>query len=213
MSEKIKLMYFTDAYCPWCHGFGVELTKFLGNHPEIEVEVVAGGLFRGERVQPLPNFREGLGEVIKNTRAFYDVAFKSFPAWFDDANYVMDSSKPANVLGLVKQNTKDAHIVYKFYKLMQGNFYENSADLNNAQSYMPWLKEVGLDGVITTDMIVAALADNSIGEKDFAVAQRFGISTYPNVYVQHKDRWFDLKGPNPISVEGLESNYEAILKQ
>lgn len=39
----MKLIYVWDAICGWCYGFESVLTKFVRNHPELELKMVSGG--------------------------------------------------------------------------------------------------------------------------------------------------------------------------
>ena len=41
----MKLYYIFDTYCGWCYGFESVLRPFVKAHPELEVEVISGGLF------------------------------------------------------------------------------------------------------------------------------------------------------------------------
>ena len=44
----MKLYYIIDAYCGWTYGFNHIFTKFMQDHPDIEIEVINGGLFVGD---------------------------------------------------------------------------------------------------------------------------------------------------------------------
>src|SRR2546430_8600662 len=39
-----QLAYFADPLCSWCYGFSPELAKLLESHPELELDLVMGGL-------------------------------------------------------------------------------------------------------------------------------------------------------------------------
>lgn len=43
----MKLVYVGDPMCSWCYGFGKELTQLLGQHPELGLDIVVGGLRAG----------------------------------------------------------------------------------------------------------------------------------------------------------------------
>ena len=40
----MKLLLVADPMCSWCYGFGKEMTSLLERLPEIELELVMGGL-------------------------------------------------------------------------------------------------------------------------------------------------------------------------
>ncbi|REL29339.1 DsbA family protein [Thalassotalea euphylliae] len=49
----MRLVYVMDPMCGWCYGFAPELTSFLANHPEAEVEWIMGGL-APDSTMPMP---------------------------------------------------------------------------------------------------------------------------------------------------------------
>ncbi len=53
----MKLVYVFDAYCGWSYGFAPTLAELVRRHPDLDVEVVSGGLFTGSRRVPDPGVR------------------------------------------------------------------------------------------------------------------------------------------------------------
>ena len=49
----MRLVYVMDPMCAWCYGFAPELTSFLANHPEAEVDWIMGGL-APDSTTPMP---------------------------------------------------------------------------------------------------------------------------------------------------------------
>jgi len=47
-----KILYVHDPLCGWCYGFIPALDAFAATHPDIDIEVIPGGLVRGEKVGP-----------------------------------------------------------------------------------------------------------------------------------------------------------------
>jgi len=43
----MKLIYVGDPMCSWCYGFGKEMTELTAKHPELELQIVVGGLRAG----------------------------------------------------------------------------------------------------------------------------------------------------------------------
>jgi len=43
----MKLLYVGDPMCSWCYGFGKEMTKLMAMHPELELEIIVGGVRAG----------------------------------------------------------------------------------------------------------------------------------------------------------------------
>jgi putative protein-disulfide isomerase len=43
----MKLVYVADPMCSWCYGFGKEMTALMQLHPELELDIVVGGVRAG----------------------------------------------------------------------------------------------------------------------------------------------------------------------
>lgn len=43
----MKLIYIADPMCSWCYGFGKEMSALAQRHPELSIEIIAGGLRPG----------------------------------------------------------------------------------------------------------------------------------------------------------------------
>ncbi|MDP3605126.1 MAG: DsbA family protein [Polaromonas sp.] len=43
-ATPLSLIYIGDPMCSWCYGFGVPLAQLLGRFPELQVQIVLGGL-------------------------------------------------------------------------------------------------------------------------------------------------------------------------
>ena len=50
---RFVYVYVFDAYCGWSYGFAPTLAELVRRHPDVEVEVVSGGLFTGGRRVPI----------------------------------------------------------------------------------------------------------------------------------------------------------------
>jgi len=56
----MRLLYFADPMCSWCYGFGPELRKLLAARPDLQLELVMGGLRPFNRDPMSDAFREML---------------------------------------------------------------------------------------------------------------------------------------------------------
>lgn len=52
----MKIYYIFDALCGWCYGFNKPMKEFYSCHKNIEIEVISGGLFVGNRAQAIVNY-------------------------------------------------------------------------------------------------------------------------------------------------------------
>jgi len=43
----MKLLYVGDPMCSWCYGFGKEMTELMAMHPELDLDIIVGGVRAG----------------------------------------------------------------------------------------------------------------------------------------------------------------------
>ena len=43
----MKLLYVGDPMCSWCYGFGKEMTALMAMHPELDLDIIVGGVRAG----------------------------------------------------------------------------------------------------------------------------------------------------------------------
>ena len=78
--DHTKLIYVYDALCGWCFGFSPVMSTFAKKYQsEIEVQVVSGGMIRGDRIGPIgevaPYIKEAYKTVEDSTGITFGKAF------------------------------------------------------------------------------------------------------------------------------------------
>jgi putative protein-disulfide isomerase len=163
----MKLVYVFDAYCGWSHGFAPTLTELVRRHPDLEVEVVSGGLFTGPRRVPIREFGYVQGanaKISELTGAWFGSAYTRLIA---DGSFVMDSEAAARGVAALRQ-AAPARIV-ELAAAVQHAFYVDGLSLS-----------AGLD---PDQICVAFTAPESAAaaKNDFIRAAGLGVDSFPTL--------------------------------
>ena len=173
-----RLAYFADPLCSWCYGFGPELEQVLENHPELELELVMGGLraFNTERMSAA--FKEMLREHWTHVASASGMPFSEAILARDDFIY---DTEPA-CRAVVTARSLDAPRAFAFFKAVQLAFYRDGRDVTDASVLSGIAVEGGYDGAefaraLDSREMRAAARD------DFARTQALGIAGFPTLAI------------------------------
>src|SRR4051794_12821063 len=139
----MKLVHVFDAYCGWSHGFSDTLHEVVSRHPELEVEVVSGGLFVGERRVPIREFGYVQGanaKIAELTGAEFGDGYARLIA---DGSFVMDSSAAARGFAALRQAAPDR--AAELAAALQQAFYVDGLSLSEPETYRTVAEAAGLD--------------------------------------------------------------------
>ncbi len=179
---KPRLLYFYDALCGWCFGFGPTMAKLadtFGNR--LNVEVISGGL-RPEP-EPLslaaPYIRNAYPKVERATGVRFGAAFVD--GALAQGDLVLESRSPAIALALVREAAPTR--VLTFSRLVQEALYVHGRGLSDPATYGPLVAEVGGDSHAFLEAFGTS-SSRALAEADFAVARGFGVSSYPTLALE-----------------------------
>ncbi|WP_329126258.1 DsbA family protein [Streptomyces sp. NBC_01465] len=181
----MKLVHVFDAYCGWSHGFSDTLREVVARHPELEVEVVSGGLFTGERRVPVREFGYVQGanaKISELTGAAFGDAYDRLIA---DGSFVMDSEDAARGIAALRQAAPDR--VAELAPALQRAFYVDGLSLSEPATYRKVAEAAGLDA----DAVVAAFeapGSRAAAEADFRRSAQLGVTAFPTLLAVDDDR-------------------------
>ncbi len=181
----MKLVYVFDAYCGWSHGFSPTLREVMSLHPELDVDVVSGGLFTGSRRVPIREFGYVQGanaRIAELTGAEFGEAYDRLIA---DGSFVMDSHAAARGVAALRQ-TAPARAVELATEL-QHAFYVDGLSLSDPTTYRKIAARAGLD----EDEVAGAFEateSRAAAEADFARAAELGVDAFPTLLAIDGDR-------------------------
>ena len=178
----MKLVHVFDAYCGWSHAFSPTLLEIVARHPELQVEVVSGGLFTGTRRVPIRGFDHIQGAnaaISKVTGAEFGEAYQQLVA---DGSFVMDSEAAARGFAALRAAAPDRAV--ELAVALQHAFYLDGHGLSTPDTYRKVADAAGLDA----DAVVAAFQSPAAGNAavaDFNRAAELGVIGFPTLLAVH----------------------------
>lgn len=177
MSETGELIYVVDPMCSWCWGFAPAFQAVVDHHPELVVNVVAGGLRPGKAAEPLNDgMRKMLAHhwqlVEETTGQVFDLAGLERDDWVYDTEL-------ADIAVVTMRNLKPDRIVEWTHHLHEA-FYAKAIDLTDSTVYPALV--AGFD--VDPDVFLAALLSPEMKTAtwdDFSLARQLGASGFPTV--------------------------------
>ncbi|MGT2926426.1 DsbA family protein [Streptococcus cuniculipharyngis] len=206
----MKLYYIWDAYCGWSYGFNSSFTDFHANHPELDLEIISGGLFLGENSKAVGDY--GFFEIGNAKIAqLYPVTFgENYQKMLEDGNMVLDSTGPAVAFAILREQIPKARQSELAFAIQKAYFIEGKS-LSRPESYQSILSEFGLDKHLLNQLALA-LETGQAAQKDFQKASAMGVQTYPTVIAQIDDKYYDFRG-RAVTATDLENNYQSLLER
>lgn len=181
MSKQPYVLYVADAYCGWCFGFGPGLKEFeAANGDRVEFRVISGGLFVGERAQPISQYTH-IPEANARIARLTGVRFgPAYDAMLEQGTFVMDSAAAAAGLAALRSQNEGKGI--EFFDQIQQAFYGEGRSLSEPETYARIATASGLDSDRTKHMLASGEAER-LAHADFAMARALGVTTYPTLLV------------------------------
>jgi len=187
MTTNVKLIYAYDPLCGWCYGLIPALRHFAAQYPEIQVEVLPGGLFVGTPPRPyaslIPHIRQAEVHLERVTGRKPSEAFHAFIA----QKKVVDASSERPGHAVLQMNALSSAHALEFAHRLQEVHYEDGGDLNAPEVYDNITNQLGLPKLDTQKIVDATLKDPMIAQA-YARCNSLQPSGYPTVFVaSHQD--------------------------
>ncbi len=206
-NKELALIYVWDAYCGWCYGFSKSLKAFHENHPELPVTVLSGGLFVGERKQPISAYThipEANMRISQLTGAEFGDSYQSL---LKEGTFVLDSETAAIGFSALRFFAPEHSLVLA--SSMQRAFYYEGKSLSDPATY----REIAIANNLDPDAVLARLEDVETikdANTDFLKVQQLGIQSYPTLLLQKGNELIALGG-GVMTAEKIEARLESIL--
>lgn len=177
MSDTGELIYVVDPMCSWCWGFAPAFRAVVDHHPELAVNVVAGGLRPGEAAEPLNDqMRQTLAhhweQVEQRSGQPFDVA------GLDRQDWVYDTEL-ADIAVVTMRNLAPDQVLSWVHHLHE-SFYAKAIDLTDRAVYPSLV--AGFD--VDVEAFMTALQSPEMKAatwQDFSLARQLGASGFPTV--------------------------------
>lgn len=208
--EPMKLIYVFDPLCGWCYGFSNTIVDFADAHPELEVEVVAGGMVLGDRVGPLADIAPYLRGAYKNVEERTGVTFGEayLQELFGDATMTMDSEPPSRALAAYRSIVNNERAVLRFASAIQKAIYYDGVAPRDVSAWVSLATEFGIDArTFEAAYNDPAVERNMLG--GFNKSDALGVTGFPTVLVVHNDQLYAIaRGYAPL--DQLEMAFDRV---
>jgi putative protein-disulfide isomerase len=208
----MKLILIADPMCSWCYGFGKEVTELRQAVPELELEVVVGGLRPGETAVMPKNQRVARLEHWNRVEAASGLPFNR-EAFLANDNLVYDT-EPACRAVVTARRLAPAVDQLAVLRTIQRAFYVDGRDITKGEV----LADVAAGalsglGFATTpeEFLKAWQSADAMAETrdDFLQARRWGVSSFPSLLLEDGEKLYNV-APGYIDAAQLVSRVRTV---
>jgi len=134
-----------DALCGWSYAAWPVLEQLWQTYrDQLEFEVVSGGMFVGDRIQPIGS----IAYIPEANRRISELSGAAFGEGYEslrlEGSYLLDSTEPAWRFAVLRSLAPT--LAVPMAHDLQGRHYVNGADLSEPAVYRAVGKAVGIDG-------------------------------------------------------------------
>lgn len=208
-----RLIYIADPMCSWCYGFGPELNTLLAGLPDMELELIVGGL-RAYNT-------EVMDEQLKSTLLSHweKVAETSGLPFSDRAlsrpGFIYDTEPACRAI--VAAGLLAPQFALDVFHAIQRGFYAEGRDVTQANVLAEIASGVLCDGGVACDENLFLTTWDSEAAKtgtqaDFVQTQRWGIHGFPTLVLEH-DGELHLVTSGFVRTETLVERMQSVINQ
>lgn len=183
----MKLIFVGDPMCSWCYGFGKEMTALMALYPELQLEIVMGGVRAGAT--------DVLDDDGKRFRLMHWArveASSGLPfnreALLARENFVYDTEPICRAVVTARELAPEADSL-RVFRSLQSAFYVGGLDTTDGRV----LSDIGAAALQAQGFPVGADAfhakwrlPNTIAatQADFRRARALGVSSFPTLLLE-----------------------------
>lgn len=204
--SPMRLVYVFDAYCGWSYGFASTMSELVRRHPDLQIDVVSGGLFTGSRQVPIREIgyiRDANAKITELTGAEFGPGFERLIA---DGSFVMDSEAAARGVATLREAAPDR--IVELAAAVQHAFYVDGLSLSEPATYRAVAEAAGLDPDAAVDALDGPDAA-AAARADFAQAAGFAVHSFPTLLAVEGDRVTAL-AVGHATVDEIEARLRAV---
>jgi putative protein-disulfide isomerase len=185
----IKLIYVADPMCSWCYGFGPELSGLLDTMPDMELEILVGGLRAYNTEEMDPRLKATLVSHWHHVEEASGLPFSD--AAITRAGFVYDTEpacRAAVAARLLAPHLSPLAQLDIFHAIQRA-FYAEGVDVTQGEA-LAYVASAALtrQGVpIDAARFLAKWSDEesvAATRADFIRTQGWGISGFPTVLIE-----------------------------
>ncbi|WP_282095106.1 DsbA family protein [Epibacterium ulvae] len=181
-----KIIYGHDTLCGWCFGFTPTLDAFCSSHPDVDIEVVPGGLVKGERVGSYADMAGYIAQAeVKMTKVTGRAIGQPFRDMLQREDAPLSISAPPSH-AILQMKALAPERTLEFAHVIQDAHFLNGKDLNLAATYDEICDAHGYPK-LDTEAIVSATEESPLVADSYTRSASLGIQSYPTILVYSDD--------------------------
>jgi putative protein-disulfide isomerase len=211
---KATLYYCYDAYCGWCYGFSPVIKKLAETYPDLQIEVLSGGMIITENPVPIAATAAYIQKAYTTVEEYTGIKFGADYLWHinhpDLSDWFPNSEKPAIALCIFKEFYPQRQV--EFAADLQYALHFEGRDLTDNEAYRHLLEKYS----IQPDLFYERLQSEEYKEQayyEFQLCKQLQVTGYPCVLLQNSDTKFTLLARGFTDYETLQQRLEAALKE
>lgn len=185
----VRLIYIADPMCSWCYGFGPEMSGVLKSLPDLELEIVVGGL-RAYNTQEMDQRLKAT--LVSHWQHVHEASGLPFSdVAISRAGFVYDTEPACRAVVAARLIAPDLPPLAQLdiFHAIQQAFYADGVDVTQGEALAgvaaAALTRQGIP--IEADAFHAKWSDEAsvvATRNDFVRTQRWGVSGFPTVLVE-----------------------------
>ena len=210
-----RLLYYCyDAYCGWCYGFSPVINKLAIEHPELQIEVLSGGMILADPPLPISVTAKYIQTSYRKVEELTGIRFGDDYLWHvfnpDKSDWYPDSTKPAIALSVFKDYYPDMQV--QFASDLQYSLHYEGRDLCDDEAYRHLVQKYNLP----EEEFYTKLKSESYREKalyEFALVKQLKVTGYPTVFLQAHETKFYLIARGYTDYNAVIENIDKSLRE
>ncbi len=198
------LFYCYDAYCGWCYGFSPVMKKIAEEYPEIQIEVLSGGMIISENPVPIAATADYILKAYPTVEELTGIKFGPDYLWHINhpelSDWFPDSLKPAIALCIFKEFYPERQV--EFAADLQYSLHFEGRDLTDDEAYRHLLEKYS----IHPETFYTKLHSETYQEQanyEFQLCKQLQVTGYPCVLLQNNETKFTLLARGYTNFETL----------
>jgi putative protein-disulfide isomerase len=171
-----ELLYGFDPLCGWCYGVAPAMRRVAADHPDLPVRLVMAGLVSGDRVGPYAAMEGYIRSASARLRAVTGRApSEAFFRLIATPGLEGNSGPPSVAMAHAAGHAPEQAVEFA-HRVIEAHF-EAGADLNDAATYDPMLREFGVEAPLPD------IHDPALAQAVWETGRRIGIRSFPTLAV------------------------------
>jgi len=187
----MKLIYVGDPMCSWCYGFGKELSALAARMPDLQLEIVVGGIRAGAT-----DVLDAAGKRFRLQHWQRVEALSGLPfnreAFAQREGFVYDTEPVCRAVVAARRIAGEAGLLSVF-RAFQNGFYAQGRDTTDghvlSEIAVKMLEAMGIQvGVDEFYRLWADAETKAETQRDFARARELGVASFPTLLLEEQGR-------------------------